>query len=681
MIYQVGIGEFDNCYIITGGITGLSSFEPTLINSNSEAISIIIDKKDENIFTPWIKQSLKVNLLKENESDYAEIIAGDDNTTYGILIENGELELVSGNLRITDGGKLKFIGTLALESYSEQYRAVSVVQFTFYDRIGILSDEDFATNTQYKSVVDIIACCCHSIMCSKKMFLEWPYTLSSSDDPSEIFLELSDFDEKTNLEVLEQLMYDYGLQLKVDFEYNAQTNLVDCGAIRIISVTNHPEQFITYWEFDLDSFVASSCLVEYFTYTGTKNSPEYKNRELINTTIYPILNNETVLSLERVASSIIAKNEINLLETLVFRGELDFKFTKEVTGTRPGSIAYKYCPFGYLHVIENYPVGTNPYDLVKELLDLDDLSSIDNPIFYTRPSVLVPFTYRPYGSQNTIYNFVICRQLFINYSLFNSGNYKLKIKYSAYAPSEASVSHLSILMKKGSNYYINNSNSWELFTSIDQLDYNQYTIGSMTEETNEYDLTITSTGDDVLIMPILNCTIGSFELTEIAITPVIPDGETMPASINLTTELSGNNRKNIEINQVFLNAPNVLNGELYVKNTIRDIDNNLPFTIDYKSLSQTLLAHLSDQYGWQYNGNRWNIDGTAKAIGESFNLMGQFGLDEKVLILLSGEYDARRKELKGKWGQVLEIEENQYRLLQDNFIPFTWDDGNYIMLN
>ena len=67
--------------------------------------------------------------------------------------------------------------------------------------------------------------------------------------------------------------------------------------------------------FRSDSFVASSCLIEYFTYTGTKNSSEYKNRELINTTIYPLPNNETTLSLERVASSIIAKNEVNLLET------------------------------------------------------------------------------------------------------------------------------------------------------------------------------------------------------------------------------------------------------------------------------------------------------------------------------------------------------------------------------
>lgn len=715
MIYQIGIGAYDNCYIITGGLTGLTSFDPVLVNGDSNACSIIVDKKDDSIFSPWIKQSLKVSLIKETETDYAEIIAGNDNETYGILIEGGELELTGADITITIGGILKFIGTLALESYSEQYKELSIVSFTFNDRIGAMEDEEFKTNVQYKSVTDIIACCIHGISCSHKLYMEWPYSISGtpasgdwpyiipevpgSSDPTDLFLDILDFEGKTNLETLEQILYDFGLQLKVDFESNNIGTLTLSGAVKITSINNNSDQSNTFWSLSLDSYVATSCGNTYYTYTGSVKISFLKIRQLMATSIWMLMNNDTKLDLERVASSIIAKNDIEEWETMVYKGVYSEDYVKKVTYIskifpfNPYTVK-EYCPFIF---VEGEGDQYGDENLYQDIVDLarGDKSAADfpSPLSMSRlgNKGVGLYTIRDW-SPNKEYRAICTRLIYINHNQFTDDIFKLHIEFTASGyrspyTNPVCYLHMTLIMLKDNVLYYNNGSTWSVFTNQDQLKAgNTLNVNMSVDSTKTIEVEITSTSS-VVIMPVfMNEGVGSTEATlalikSLIITPTLEDDADVPASITLTTDLSGNNRKTIEINPVFLNSPNVLEAGYGIKNIILDSAYDVSFTLKYKKEYQTLLAHLSDQYGWQYDGNRWNVEGACKVVDGSINLMGQFGLDEKVLILLSGEYDARRKELKGKWGQVLEIEDNQYRLLQDNFIPFTWDDGKYIMLN
>lgn len=681
MIYQIGIGEFDNCYIITGGITGLTEFEPTLVNSNSEAIRIIIDKKDDNIFTPWIKQSLRVNLLKENETDYSEIIAGDDNTTYGILIENGELELVGGNLRITSGGKLKFIGTLALESYSEQYRAVSVVQFTFNDRIGVLDEHYFYNETPYLPITSIIANLAFEIMCSNTLKLEWPYTISSSSDPSQFLVDIRTFMGKKRLEVIEQVMNDFGLQMFIDFEDNISTNLVDCGCLKIRSVTSIPDKLVTFWNLSKISEVNSNGLT-FYNYIGSSSYNNEIEKQLMGTIIYPLENNETILSLERMAKNVVAKTETEESD-IVWGGDMDDGFNNNDIET------LRYIPFSMI-------VGLDVLNDLQDVLYFGNLYGIQHVMLsqpLDRKGINVPINRNIVGSTR---HFIVSSPIFINHSLFSSDIFKQRVSIDVtlvdYTQDESTGASFrtAILKYDGTNYEIwKNDNTWVSFTSQSQIQTGDTAIADFIYGTGTYvtlnaNVTIESTVDVTIIFvfTVYDARTGNYahvsKLSSINKTlPIINHVD----SEELITTLNANNRKDIEITPKILNCPNEFGTELAIYNLIMDSIYTRPITIGYKLLNQTLLAHLSDQYGWQYKYNRWSVEGQVKAIDESFNLVGIFGLQEKSLILLSGEYDARRKELKGKWGQVLEIEENQYRLLQDDFYPFTWDDGNYIMLN
>lgn len=690
MIYQVEIGDHANAYIITGGLTGLTEFEPTIILGNDTGVRINVDSKDDNIFTPWIKQSLEFTLIKNTEGQYDDILAGNDNETWGILIENGYLYLSEGYITISDGGTLKFKGTLALESYTEQYKQTSVVQFTFHDRIGTMEDDTFYTNTQFKNVADILACCLSNVVCSRDLYLEWPYTLSSSDDPTEMPIDIEQFNEKKKIEVLEQVLEDFGLQLIVDYELKGGVTLIFSGAIVIRSVIDFVQQNVVYWGMTQTSYVSSVCGREYFTYTGSKLASKLKPRYLLNTITYPLINNDANLSLERVGSAIVAKNVLNFNDGMVFRGKFNFDFSYS-TGSGRGVNNY-YCPFAQLPDVEETCLNA-----IASLLNYSSvISDYQNPsCFNNGYGVLFSYTN---GSPSIYLHYkVVSNPIYLNKDQFNGdGELELSIEASASNPSALLGTirvNPVILQKSTSTYKIYYSGAWQNLTGIEQLDaHNEFTISARSEETNTLRFTIDNDGDDVVLIIVLTSEfdtsgvlfglVNSIIVSNLKLFPVEETGN-IPNTINLTTVLSGDNRKVINIESKIMNVPDIIGACYSLPYLIKDINNKYPLTIDYKSLSQTLLAHLSDQYGYQYDGNRWNLDGAARVFNfaNNMNIAGQFMLDNKILMFLNGDYDAKRKTLKGKWGQVLYIESEAYRLEKDNFDNFTWDDSNYIMLN
>jgi hypothetical protein len=661
MIYQVEIGEYDNAYIITGGLTGLTEFNPTIILGDDTGVRINVDSKDDDIFTPWIKQSLEFTLIKSSEGQYDDILAGNDNETWGILIENGYLYLSEGYITISDDAKLKFKGTLALESYAEEYKQTSVVQFTFHDRIGTMEDDIFYTNTQFKSVADILACCLNNVVCAETMYLEWPYTLSSSDDPTEILIDVEEFNEQKKIEVLEELLKDFGMQLIVDYEVKGGITLVTSGALVIRSVIDTVKQNVVYWNMALSSFTSTTCGQEFFTYTGSKLASKLKSRYLLDSVTYPLINNDAVQGLERVASAIKAKNQIARKNSAIFRAKFDFKFTYSLGGGR--ALFVYYCPIAKLSFEEE-----DCLNAIASLLDYETtISDYDtaqcNSNGYKVSQVWSdgsPSTYSYYPVTHT--------PIYLNKDQFNeSDEIKFKAKVTCYNPAEFGTGVIRInpviLQKSTSTYKIYYSGSWNTLSSMSQLtSHNEYTVSNEQTETNTKTFTVDSDNDDVVLLIVITAGFGetsqSMYVSNIELNAV-EETDNIPDSINLTTDLSGDNRKEISIDSKIMNVPDIIGSCYSISYLIKDINNKYPLTIDYRLLSQTLLAHLSDQYGWQYDGDRWNLDGSCKCfpLTESLNIAGQFGLDEKILIFLNGEYDAKRKILKGKWGQVIVIEE------------------------
>lgn len=675
MIYQVEIGDHANAYIITGGLTGLTEFEPTIILGDDTGVRINVDSKDDNIFTPWIKQSLEFTLIKDAEGQYDDILAGNDNETWGILIENGYLYLSEGYITISDDAVLKFKGTLALESYTEQYKQTSVVQFTFHDRIGTMEDDIFYTNTQFKNVADIFACCLSKVVCSDSLYLEWPYTLSSSDDPTEIFLDIENYDTKKKIELLEDVLHDFGLQLIVDYEVKPSINLVDAGTLVVRSVVDFVQQNVVYWGLTQTSYVSSVCGREYFTYTGNKLTSQLKTRYLLNTTSYPLINNDSSLSLERNASFIVAKNEISQKSNDLFFGT----FSLENTDI-DGGVTY-FCRARML------PLQYSIQDL-KDILDGDDFGAYPLPPCESSYGFSVPaITPYPYRY------IVVFKPIHIDSNDFDA-NQEIKLTLSAKVrnPHVKIVNtdiraSILIFMKKNGVYYVRDyDTAWQEFTSPTQLIGGLNTITSESDEEISFNATIDSEGYDVEFMIGVSTQDENFtrylEFSEVKVL-LQESFNAIPNKVEITTDLQNDNRKKIYIENKFLNRLNYKGAGISIENNITDASGDMPLTIDYKSLSQTLLAHISDQYAWQYDGNRWNLDGTARVFNfaNNMNIAGQFGLDEKILMFLNGDYDAKRKTLKGKWGQVLEVGDELYRLEKDNFDHFTWDDGNYIMLN
>jgi hypothetical protein len=690
MIYQVEIGDHANAYIITGGLTGLTEFEPTIILGDDTGVRINVDSKDDNIFTPWIKQSLEFTLIKDTEGQYDDILAGDDNETWGILIENGYLYLSEGYITISDDAILKFKGTLALESYTEQYKKTSVVQLTFHDRIGTMEDDIFYTNTQFKNVADIFACCLSNIVCSDSLYLEWPYTLSSSDDPTDILIDVELFNEKKKIEVLEQVLEDFGLQLIVDYEVKPSINLVDAGTLVIRSVVDFVQQNVVYWGLTQSSYVSSTCGREYFTYTGSKLTSKLKPRYLLNTLTYPLIDNDSSLTLERVGTSIKAVNSLSLYDSTVFRGKFNFDFSYSTGSGR--NLTYYYCPFAELPDIEE-----DCLNAIASLLSYDSvIGDYDNPAC-SSIGYNVLFVWTDGSPAVTTHYKTVSSPIYLNKDQFDSnGELEFKLDATVYNPDlQSGQIRLNpvILQKSTGAYKIYYSGTWHTLSSIGQLDANnEFTIGARTTETNTLRFTIDNDSDDVVLLIVMTSgfttsgvsfgLIQSMVVSDLKLFPVEEIGN-IPNSITLTTSLSGDNRKVINIDSKIMNVPDIIGACYSLPYLIKDTTNKYPLTLDYKSLSQTLLAHLSDQYGWQYDGNRWNLDGSARVFNfaNNMNVAGQFGLDEKVLMFLNGDYDAKRKTLKGKWGQVLGDGDEIYRLEKDNFEHFTWDDGNYIMLN
>lgn len=220
--------------------------------------------KENGIFTPIIKSSLEVTLIRENATDFFDIIEAEENEYYAVITEGCELKFVTGTNQIYIDGtnpKILFKGTLTNETYGEDYLPIPVVKLVFHDKIGELADLIFEPTTPQMRLTDIFAELLQTLPASHQLFLEFPFdiqlnTWRNLESPYNLILDVSAYNGAKKLDVLTDILEAFGMQMFVDYDeylvaYETYPHLLTAGAIRIRLVDTFTELSNDFFVFTL----------------------------------------------------------------------------------------------------------------------------------------------------------------------------------------------------------------------------------------------------------------------------------------------------------------------------------------------------------------------------------------------------------------------------------------------
>lgn len=798
MGYYVEFGQYENpkrLYILTNADIGATTFTPTEITGSTEMAVINIDSGEDDPFTPIIKQSLEVKLIRTNDNDFYDIIEGNDENTYCLVVDNGTISKSGTDFVLSAGAKLDFIGNLTMETYGEAYRDTAEVNLTFHDRFGVLDDSDFLPKKTRLTIPELLAELLPSVITSTYCVIEWPYSTATYDSPDEFALDISSFIGEKKTDVLEQFMNDFGLQALSDFttifSASATPNIFDCGCVRIRSVVDHVNETSNYYLFKLietvsgvntyysyelqtttidittfeiksqffitilsgiydvkvdltisgvayelkftdqsippenewaanelwfqlsntgsliaymeasytmiahipelvdysnqstDSIISFQSLVgssdydiiispadykvwtfyyDYFNGTTPVVSgifTETKTRYLLNSLEYPLINYDAGWELQRKAKRIKAVHELELMENLIYNGEIDKQYAKDNDSFEVSTVTYEDV-YPYFNVIKSGLTGGEIGLAINKFID--KVLSDDN------------IGYAPLGLYNREASIVIPEASATEaYSVMATPFY-------LYDDNITLTVELIVAGEAGANIiitpYIQLANT-PFYTTINP-DFSNFELVGGDFET----FTDTWTFSDARLA-LLNYQVNTvisgeagktFYVKSLKITIDLP--ELYPENITLYTNINTLNRKDKEIRTKFGNTPNIESSPFIYRNLIFDAAGVPIETILYKGLDQTLLAHLSDQYGVNFNYDRWLFSATVKA--NNLRIFNLFEIDSRVLMCTSGTYDLHKGILTGKFPEVYYSGYADVWLWDDDE-ELLWDDNDNIL--
>lgn len=762
-------------YIVTEGLTDVSDFSPIDITGSENAVTKRIDSNND-IFSPIIKQSVELELIRENDSHFQELLSANDNDVYCIIINNGGLYLDNGTLRLTAGATLDFIGILTLETYGEQYKTKSYIHFTFHDKMGFLDDDVFEVNAMRMNIPNFLATILPSIIISKYMLIQWDYSHNSINYPDYFYYDFVDFYGKKKKEVLEQFLTAHGLQIICDFSKNYDTNstpaVIDCGCLmirmanKVVNLTNsyylykreeqiieskkiysytrqvesidittkivnseisliyqyresfiillfggnsyeiyftstEPESYI-YWV-DTSVYVthsemavrmkelipalqdyedlSSPNIIKYrainegsqynftmaqsnsvFVYEIIDYSQNYQtitydylfdipnNRNVVNDAGLPMINSSASWQLIMKARNIIITHNLKKSGNLLFMGDVNEDYIL------PGDLysVYKYAKRLYQ---------------VPELVEENIISYMNNP--QSKPNNLTQAMAGWYNGTPVI-KIRAGDNVFFSPIVLYKDTYTLKFTFRGWSNMYNLEFYPLYIIKDniGNLYYYNewwrSFNSSTKFTTsifhdwdkgenefIDTIPITPALIGEL------YCFMIVNT--DPFFSPIL--------YISNAICEVMDDENDYPTGIKLTTMLNNLNRRDVELSVNFGCTPSIDKAAMVYKSVLT---NSLMVginTLVYDGSDQTLLAHLSDIYGYVYRQDRkmFNLD-----IKGNFDLYSPFEIDKKVFIFTSGSIDMQRNIISGSMSEVV------YEPYAD---IWQWDDGSELQFD
>jgi hypothetical protein len=123
--------------------------------------------------------------------------------------------------------------------------------------------------------------------------------------------------------------------------------------------------------------------------------------------------------------------------------------------------------------------------------------------------------------------------------------------------------------------------------------------------------------------------------------------------------------------------PEITGAEAYYRDGLYTMTDTPIFTLFYRNLDQALLAHASDQYGYNYSKDRQIVH--ADTYIEALRLYNLYEFGGRVLMLTGGTYDVRRNELKGNFVEVTQLDRLPAWLWENGDV-IIWEDGSRILL-
>lgn len=313
-------------------LTGSSpAIEFNDVTGSSSSCNIRFDENKNNKYYPSeiTKTSLEVELIRRNDTDFNDIIQGNDNEWYGLVTKSTtELDVSSGKRPIVRGGDVAFLGKLNNEQYGETYDHSSPVKLFFHDRIGEISQQTFEPSNNLMALPEIFYQLLSPVIAKKRLHIEFSYTIDVSyylgvgasdvrydnlESPSQWFLDVANFKNKKSNTLLESILKDHDLAMYVDYNIvtiseSDYSFLEDIGCIRV----EHLDRF-TETEREYFVYVDNGT-----SYTLQVNKEEVTRAPVLFREEYPIVNKTGRWELVRKAKYIDAIHVYERLDNLVF---------------------------------------------------------------------------------------------------------------------------------------------------------------------------------------------------------------------------------------------------------------------------------------------------------------------------------------------------------------------------
>jgi hypothetical protein len=608
------------------------------------------ETKDNRYYPSEItKQSLEVELIRENEDDFYDIIDGNDNEWYALVTE-GDTHLATktktigvgefAGIPIVKGQKVRFLGRLNNEQYGETYNHNSPVKLVFHDRLGELDQTTFKSNDQLMSLPDILHDLLQPVLAKRHLHIEFPYDIDYTvglggtiryknlENPDRWYLDISEHVNDKRLAVLEKILKDHDLTLHVDFTQvkiseNDYSFLEDIGAVRIEHIDQFTEgerEFFVY-ESDDDNYILDP------TKEQISNPPILLRHE------YLIINKSGRWRLVRRAKWIDSK-ALLATNTLVFPEEISEDTVVPSSELSPSIYRAGFYPYYSLHHARF--VGSS--NILKE----DSLNLVMNAgVFAGQIGVVirdnVPIdTYDIHTRRIPIVKGT--DRIRAEFTMWANYNAIVRVGFLAWSPYTDEVfnfgTHLSPTERR-----------WEPWSDLEPL---VTTLLFLTGTFNEDGVTATrelsmppppftdpeATNSVYYIVPIMgtgNTRVNEDDkflmLNDLKLQLLTEKG--VPKSITLRTNISESRRSPIEETFTFSNLPRFKNDQSFYRNGIyakgldlyiNDVlqsekeDNVVaPRTVLYKQNNATMLVHNSEARGRQMLDDRWLFTARVKA--------------------------------------------------------------------
>ena len=426
-----------------------------------------------------------------------------------------------------------------------------------------------------------------------------------------------------------------GLMIGSDFTYTGNTWIANIGN-SIYDFTLVEENITDRGFYQFTAYQSGEISVT----TGKFN--ETRIERVLNTSQYPLLNKRARFTLDLKAKYIEAINQYEISDSIIFPAEF---YDEYIKSSIPND-GYRYFTLSRVTSDTGYPSSVQ----IKN--HIDGISILNyNKIGYV-------------GDRKSLAIEPAKEILFGEIIVTKSSDTKINTSFEGIwvgLNAAGNLYYFAITKINGSWYAWNvNETKWELVSGLGwgvvgtRLEFTASPNEYLTKESQIEHPSILSEGEPYKIYFSWFSSTSTFDVLDVYLTKftaTIQSSYSYPDKLVLTTNINLKNRQIIKQESNFYCLPNIDGAESIYQNGIYKDDLTPLHTITYREAAQTLLAHVSDQYGANYTSNRWRLH--ALIYIESFRLHDLFTLEDRSFIISEGNYDVKRGYFNSEYNQII----------------------------